>query len=66
MSRVIHKAGPRKVEAYAGFGQYELVGTPLCAGGKAYWTWKKGYVIHRLWSKVTCKNCQKKGGKGAL
>ena len=56
---VIHKQGKRKVKKYVAFGQYELIPTPLCVGGKALYQGKSFYV-HREWKYVTCKHCLKK------
>jgi hypothetical protein len=57
---VIHKMGPDKVTAYAGFGQYEERPSPLCVGAKAVYG-GKSFHVHRLWKYVTCKHCLRKG-----
>jgi hypothetical protein len=59
---IVHKQGRKTVSAYAGFGQYRTIYTPLCAGPKGVWSGKR-YYIHRLWAAVTCKHCLEKRNK---
>jgi hypothetical protein len=56
---IIHKQGKQKVERYLGFGQYDLVGSPLCVGAKMLYK-GNAYYISRKWDKVTCKHCLKR------
>lgn len=56
---IVHKQGHETAEKYLGFGQYTRIHAPLCVGAKALYA-GKGYYMHRLWSKVTCKHCLKK------
>lgn len=59
MDKIIHKQGKEKATRYAGFGQYELIHSPLCVGAKALYA-HKSYYLHRNWKYVTCKHCLKK------
>ncbi len=56
---IIHKKGPQTTERYIGFGQYDLIPSPLCVGAKMLY---KGYsyYVTRNWKNVTCKHCLKK------
>lgn len=59
MKTTIHKANYKnKVEQYVGFGQYEMIPTTVCRGGKGYWSKRppRGELA-RNWKDVTCKNC---------
>jgi hypothetical protein len=53
---VIHKQGRETATLYAGFGQYEEVNAPVCAGAKGLYE-RKSYYMHRNWKYVTCKKC---------
>jgi hypothetical protein len=55
---VIHKVGPKKMEVYAGFGHYNMISTPLCAGPRGVYK-GNNYWVHRNWKNVTCKHCLK-------
>ena len=61
MRDTIHKANYKdKVNSYIGLGQYELIPTTMCRGGKGYYSKRSpsGYVA-RNWKHVTCKHCLK-------
>lgn len=61
MTETIHKANFKcKVEHYLGFGQYEMIPTTICRGGKGYYSKRppRG-LLARNWKHVTCKNCLK-------
>jgi hypothetical protein len=60
---IIHKQGKETVERYIGFGVYEKVKAPICAGAKGLWS-GKSYYTHRLWKYVTCKKCLNFKGEG--
>ena len=58
----IHKQGKETVTTYGGFGAYDIVKAPLCAGARGLYRGNR-YHVHRNWKYVTCKKCLKMRGK---
>ena len=62
---IIHKADYKRTIERHVFGPFkENMPSPFCVGPKMVYN-GNSYLVHRNWSKVTCKHCLRKKNKNA-